>query len=122
MANASQYDRTRVASVQLGPRERRRVVANFAALLARGEAIESADWELDAMCVASIGKAELSGDGRSSSVELQACWPGCVSLRCQVTTSVGNVYPQEFVVQVQRAPAYGDLESATGPQKITVTA
>lgn len=120
MANASAFDRTRVASIQFGPREKRRVVANFASLLARGEVIESATWELDIVCSVSIDKAEIAEGGKSSSVEVQACWPGYVSLRCQVTTSAGNVYPQEFMAQVERSPLYSDMTSATGPKTLTV--
>lgn len=120
-AYASAHDRTRVHSTRLYPREKRALVADFNGAIPRERTIVQAEWRMEVVCAAAMSNASIAADQRSSQVMLQACYRGYTSIRCQVTLDNGEIYNQQFVIEVLAGPYFGDENTAAGPQVLTVT-
>lgn len=119
-AMVSAHNRTRVSAVRLFPREKRQCLANFNGTFDKARTISAATWMLDV--AVSVAMSDAAITGRSSSVMIEACYPGTVGLRCQVTLDNGEVYNQQFVVQVLWGPNYGDQTMPAGPTSLSVEA
>ena len=120
-AYASAHDRTRVHATRLYPREQRRLVTNFNGLMPEGELIESAQWDMVVASSVNMSDPQIADDQRSVSCLIQACYRGVITIRCQVTTDVGNIYNMLHKVSVYSGPWFGDENTATGPIQISTS-
>jgi hypothetical protein len=120
VALVSAYNREYVLDVALYPRETRRLAADLRAVIAPGETITQAVWQMEVPGYVSMSAGLLGGT--LTSVLMTAAVCGMTVIRCQVTTSAGNVYPQLFRVTVKDGPWLGDPQTAGGPTVITLTA
>lgn len=118
----SAYDRGKVSSTRLFPREVRRLNVDFNGLLAKGELIQSASFEMEVACSVAMADPQIADSQRSASVQITAAYRGSVLIRCQVTTNSGNTYNQLSMIQVLSGPWFSDEAMAAGPAKLTVTA
>ncbi len=119
VALVSAYNREYVLDMALYPRETRRLAADLRAVIAPGETITQAVWQMEVPGYVSMGSGLLGGT--LTSVLMTAAVAGLTVIRCQVTTSAGNVYPQLFRVTVKDGPWLGDPQTAGGPTVITLT-
>jgi hypothetical protein len=118
---ASAYRRSGVHLTQVYPMEKRRMEFRYNGMLLPEEVITSARFNMFVPSSVLMEDAEISEDQKTASVEIQASYAGRISIRCQVTTDLGNVYPQLVAIQVMRGPWYQDPYPVIGPSQLVVT-
>ena len=119
-AIASAVARDRVHECRLMTQERRRLSANFRALIPAGATITRAQWDIHVPGDVVMSAGQLSGP--STSVLIAAIREGGgAEIRCQVTLSTGEVLAQYFAVLVGTGPIFNDIEGGGGQTQIVVT-
>lgn len=120
-AIASPVNRTAVQQVDLMTRERRRLTANFRALMPVGVTITRAQWDMEVPGDVAMSAGQIVGSRTSVLIEAQQEGGGA-EIRCQVTLSTGEVLAQYFVVLVGSGPVFRDSGGMAGASQIVVTA
>lgn len=119
-AYVSAFDRTRVHQSRLYRFEKRRLVANFRALLGERQ-IRCATWRIDCPEIGVISDPQISDDAVETSVMFAAQLGGCATVRCEITLDSGEIYNQVFRVQVREASWFvDDPPTQSGPFSVTV--
>lgn len=119
---ASGYNRSRVHLTNAYPMETRTLVFHYNGLLQPDEVITSARFNMFVPSSVLMSDAAISEDGKDASIKIQSSYVGRISIRCQVTTDQGNVYPQLVAIRVLRGPWYNDPYPVIGPSQIVVNA
>lgn len=120
-AIASPVNRTAVQQIDLMTRERRRLTANFRALMPVGVTITRAQWDMELPGDVAMSAGQIVGSRTSVLIEAQQEGGGA-ELRCQVTLSNGDVLAQYFVILIGRGPIFRDSGVASGASQIVVNA
>jgi hypothetical protein len=119
-AYVSAYDRSRVHQSRLYRFEKRRLVANFGALLGE-RLIRCATWSIDRPEIGVMSDPQISDDARETSVMFAAQLGGWATVRCQITLDSGEQYVQVFRVNVRRASWFvDDAPILNGPFSLRV--
>ncbi|MGL4275184.1 MAG: hypothetical protein ACRCTO_23115 [Pseudomonas paracarnis] len=120
-AIASSVSRAVVHQVNLMAREKRRLSANFRAVMPAGATITRAQWDMHIPGDVAMSAGQIAGP--RSSVLIEAVLEGGgAELRCQVTLSTGDVLAQYFVVLIGSGPIFRDSGVASGASQIIVNA
>lgn len=120
-AIASPVARDRVHECRLMGQERRRLSANFRALIPAGATITRAQWDMYVPGDVAMSAGQINGT--SSSILIQAIREGGgAEIRCQITLSTGDLIAQYFAVLVGNGPVFNDSMNGGGPAQIVVNA
>lgn len=119
-AYVSAFDRSRVHQSRLYRFEKRRLVANFGALLGERQ-IRCATWSIDRPEIGVMSDPQISDDARETSVMFAAQLGGWATVRCQITLDSGEQYVQVFRVNVRQASWFvDDAPLSNGPFSLRV--
>jgi len=119
-AYVSAYDRSRVHQSSLYRFEKRRLVANFGALLGERQ-IRCATWSIDRPEIGVMSDPQISDDARETSVMFATQLGGWATVRCQITLDSGEQYPQVFRINVRQASWFvDDAPISNGPFSVSV--
>lgn len=119
-AYVSAYDRSRVHQSRLYRFEKRRLVANFGALLGERQ-IRCATWSIDRPEIGVMSDPQISDDARETSVMFAAQLGGWATVRCQITLDSGEQYAQVFRINVRHASWFvDDAPLSNGPFSLRV--
>jgi len=119
-AYVSAFDRSRVHQSRLYRFEKRRLVANFGALLGERQ-IRCATWSIDRPEIGVMSDPQISDDARETSVMFAAQLGGWATVRCQITLDSGEQYAQVFRVNVRHASWFvDDAQISNGPFSLRV--
>lgn len=121
-ANVSGYTRSRVHLSNLYAQETRGLSANFNGAIPVERTIESATWQTWNTAQIVMSAAALSDNLRETSIRIRSQVGGPCVIKCSVTLDNGDVYVQNFRVNVIPAPIYSNTSWSTGPESVTVTA
>ena len=120
-AYVSAYDRSRVHQSRLYRFEKRRLVANFGALLGNDRLIRCATWSIDRPEIGVMSDPQISDDARETSVMFAAQLGGWATVRCQITLDSGEQYAQVFRINVRQASWFvDDAPISNGPFSLRV--
>lgn len=114
----SGYNRSRVHLGTLYAPETRCLVADFNGALPKSRTIVSAVWQTWQGWVAIMSNPRVIEDGRAVSILLRAQMPGPFIMRCAATLDNGEVYVQQFRIQVLCAPLYNTSGWINGPSEV----
>jgi len=119
-AYVSAFDRSRVHQSRLYRFEKRRLVANFGALLGDRQ-IRCATWSIDRPEIGVMSDPQISDDARETSVMFAAQLGGWATVRCQITLDSGEQYTQVFRINVRQASWFvDDAPLSNGPFSLRV--
>lgn len=119
-AYVSAFDRSRVHQSRLYRFEKRRLVANFGALLGDRQ-IRCATWSIDRPEIGVMSDPQISDDARETSVMFAAQLGGWATVRCQITLDSGEQYAQVFRINVRQASWFvDDAPISNGPFSLRV--
>jgi len=119
-AYVSAFDRSRVHQSRLYRFEKRRLVANFGALLGERQ-IRCATWSIDRPEIGVMSDPQISDDARETSVMFAAQLGGWATVRCQITLDSGEQYAQVFRINVRQASWFvDDAPLSNGPFSLRV--
>lgn len=120
-ALASPVARARVHECNLMAQEKRRLTAQFRAIIPAGVTIASAKWDMWVPGDVAFSAPQISGT--ASSVLIEAVREGGgAELRCQVTLSNGEVLSQYFCILIGVGPVFQDPVGSFGPTQLVVNA
>ena len=119
-AYVSAYNRTAVHQSRLYRFEKRRLVANFGALLGDRQ-IRCATWSIDRPEIGVMSDPQISDDARETSVMFATQLGGWATVRCQITLDSGEQYAQVFRINVRQASWFvDDAPISNGPFSVSV--
>lgn len=120
-AYVSGYNRSRVHVSNLYGYETRCLVANFNGAIPGSRTIVGAQWQTWNNYTGFMSNPQIQALGREATILLKAQAPGPCIIKCSVTLDNGEIYVQQFRVNVLRSPMYSGDSWASGPQVVTVT-
>ena len=121
-ANVSAYQRNRVQVSNLFSYETRTLNANLNGIIPKGAQIVDALWQTWNGSNVIMSNPQASSDQRSASIKIMAQIGGFAIIKGSFTTDSGDVYVQQFRVNIQWAPVYYPGSWVIGPQQVQWTA
>lgn len=120
-AIASPVARDRVHECRVMAQEKRRLSAQFRALIPAGVTIVRAQWDMHVPGDVAFSAPQINGT--ASSVLMEAVREGGgAEIRCQVTLSNGEVLSQYFCILIGVGPVFNDPVGSFGPTQLVVNA
>jgi hypothetical protein len=117
----SGFIRDRIHQSNLYPQETRCLVANFNAAIPPSRLIVSALWQTWNISNVILSMPKIPEGQREATVLMQTQVPGPAVVKCTVTLDNGEVYVQNFRINVLCAPIYQGTTWVTGPESVLVT-
>ncbi len=116
----SAYQRYRVFVARLYSAETRCLVGDFNAAIAPGRRILRSQWDTYGQAYVDMSRQYIAEDGRSAGVTIRTQWSGAAVIKQTVTLDNGEIYTQQYRVEVAPQTAYPGETFTSGPSSVAV--
>lgn len=116
----SAYQRYRVFVARLYAAETRCLIGDFNGAIAPGRRIIRSQWDTYGMAYVTMSRPYIGENGREAGVTLRTQWSGPAVIKQTVTLDNGEVYTQQYRIEVAPQVAYPSETFTSGPSSISV--
>ncbi len=116
----SAYQRYRVFVARLYSAETRCLVGDFNAAIAPGRRILRSQWDTYGQAYADMSRPYIAEDGRSAGVTLRTQWSGPAIIKQTVRLDNGEIYTQQYRIEVAPQTAYPGETFTSGPSSVAI--